>query len=593
MNKKRRLVVEIKKTSKRIYVLVFLSFVFCLIFFYSYNQVNYKDGSSYGLSSQKGVDIFVKIIGNHAPIISINTSEIYVCENSLLNYPFRVIDLDGDVCDGTISPMNPFYVTYYSVIDPVTNQYLIYSGILGKDDAGGVNNGFKRYPETIFMDDHHNNIDSKNVNITVIEVNNPPVIQPIGVKTVWTHGENSTFNYQVMANDLEDGDSNSGKLGFNISFSGIKLFNISKNGTMYFIPDSDQIGNYHIQVCVNDTGIKKPHPNISLCNQDGGSLYSCDNFSLTITDQNRPPKIITHFPENLSIDYTDGENVYFNISSHDPDGTIVDNYWYVDDVLNKFDKENNKSNFLFNYICGFNGKSKIKVVITDGLLNDSLEWNLSVSRAACVSPGGSSGGGGGGVACIEKWVCNDWSICQNLKDNFNLNKINFKVNTLINNRCSLFKWDDSVCGYQTRNCTDLKKCRSNITMPGIMQECYYTKNPSCNDSIKNCHNGSCELLTDCGGPCKSCPTCSDGIKNQNEEEIDCGGVCPVCKKETPQTPAIDYFKIIMFFSIIFLILAIIGIGILGFRYIILQKKLGEITNRSISLQSSNDILKQS
>ena len=43
----------------------------------------------------------------------------------------------------------------------------------------------------------------------------------------------------------------------------------------------------------------------------------------------------------------------------------------------------------------------------------------------------------------------------------------------------------------------------------------------------------CEILTDCGGPCSPCPTCSDGILNchvngQCEEGLDCGGPCKPC-----------------------------------------------------------------
>jgi hypothetical protein len=38
--------------------------------------------------------------------------------------------------------------------------------------------------------------------------------------------------------------------------------------------------------------------------------------------------------------------------------------------------------------------------------------------------------------------------------------------------------------------------------------------PSCFDGIQNCHDGDCEEGVDCGGPCKSCMSCSDGIQNQ-------------------------------------------------------------------------------
>jgi len=55
---------------------------------------------------------------------------------------------------------------------------------------------------------------------------------------------------------------------------------------------------------------------------------------------------------------------------------------------------------------------------------------------------------------------------------------------------------------------------------------------TCFDGIKNCHDGSCEEGIDCGGPCKPCLSCFDGIQNQGEEGIDCGGPCKPC----PTTP---------------------------------------------------------
>jgi hypothetical protein len=45
---------------------------------------------------------------------------------------------------------------------------------------------------------------------------------------------------------------------------------------------------------------------------------------------------------------------------------------------------------------------------------------------------------------------------------------------------------------------------------------------TCNDGIQN----QGETGVDCGGPCPACPSCTDGIKNQGETGIDCGGPCP-------------------------------------------------------------------
>jgi hypothetical protein len=51
-----------------------------------------------------------------------------------------------------------------------------------------------------------------------------------------------------------------------------------------------------------------------------------------------------------------------------------------------------------------------------------------------------------------------------------------------------------------------------------------TVTATCDDGIQN--QGEEDI--DCGGPCKSCATCDDGIKNQDEAGIDCGGPCSPC-----------------------------------------------------------------
>jgi len=50
---------------------------------------------------------------------------------------------------------------------------------------------------------------------------------------------------------------------------------------------------------------------------------------------------------------------------------------------------------------------------------------------------------------------------------------------------------------------------------------------TCSDGIQNQR----EQGVDCGGPCPACQTCTDGVQNQNEQGIDCGGVCKPCPVE--------------------------------------------------------------
>lgn len=47
---------------------------------------------------------------------------------------------------------------------------------------------------------------------------------------------------------------------------------------------------------------------------------------------------------------------------------------------------------------------------------------------------------------------------------------------------------------------------------------------TCSDGIQN----QGETAIDCGGPCAACPTCEDGIQNGNETAVDCGGSCSPC-----------------------------------------------------------------
>lgn len=53
---------------------------------------------------------------------------------------------------------------------------------------------------------------------------------------------------------------------------------------------------------------------------------------------------------------------------------------------------------------------------------------------------------------------------------------------------------------------------------------------TCSDGIQN----QDETGIDCGGVCAPCPTCTDGIQNGDETGVDCGGsVCPACANGTP------------------------------------------------------------
>ncbi|MFC1666194.1 hypothetical protein ACFLZF_00585, partial [Nanoarchaeota archaeon] len=398
--------------------------------------------------------------------------------------------------------------------------------------------------------------DTKNINITVIEINNPPVVEEIGVQTVWTNGTNSIFNKSIEVTDIESGNTTSGNLSFELTFlNGNKFFDIDNDGVMSFVANSSLIGSYNISVCATDRELDSIPENISLCNQDGLNQTTCKNFSLAITDENRAPTIISSYPSLIG-SVAGTTNLYFNISKIDPDGNIPDAHWYINRNLIETDIGNPTDEFNYNFGCGVGGDYLIEAIITDGYLNDSISWPITIVKVDCPKSSSKGGGGAGRkspeIPCYTNWVCDNWKVCQNSELSLDLGIIAGTDYRSIKKSCDSIGLFDEICGIQIRNCLDLNNCNLTSQIPDKFQSCHFTKEPDCFDEIKNCHNKACELLIDCGGPCKPCPTCSDGIKNQGEEKIDCGGPCPwKCIETVPFVK--KYFKQILLIITIILV----------------------------------------
>ncbi len=520
---------------------------------------------------------------NSAPSIIDIGNEIFVCENNKTLTYFNVTDPDGDSLDVRISPSFPFFVSpALTFKGNIITQIDLFSGILDKSYTD-KSKGYKTYREILSADDGKL-IDTKPVNITVVEINNAPNLSRIGVQTVWTKGDDSTFNYQAQVLDVEDGNQNSLNLNFSLLFldNAPKLFGINNNGTMIFTPNVSLISAgvynlsvYNISVCVQDKGIIETHSDIiSICGQNGGPIKTCTSFSLTLTDANRAPVITSYNPTNLSFNASDMQRLYFNFTTRDPDGTFPDLYWYVDNDLVSFAGGSLYGELNYSFPCRTAGEHIVKADVTDGLLNTTLVWNITALFLECpinVAVGGPAGGGGGGSfsRCDVKWGCTDWGLCQNTEASFKdklLSKEDYKI---IKNNCKEFFLDDN-CGFEVRNCQDVNMCNSTVLRPDEIGYCTFTTNPSCSDGLKNCHNGQCELLIDCGGSCNACPTCTDKIKDQGEEGLDCGGPCPlVCP---PKPPILERIKA-GYILIILIVLLLIGVLLQVIRIIRKRQKI--------------------
>jgi hypothetical protein len=294
---------------------------------------------------------------------------------------------------------------------------------------------------------------------------------------------------------------------------------------------------------------------------------------LTVTNSNRIPQILSYGPLTSNFTMNGTTATTLNATVYDPDMTNAypSIEWYVDGVIQAGEGSDNKTFDNFSYLpgCGISGVHNITIVTSDGLLASSVSWNVTVNNIVCppaVIEGGSGGGGGGGGAiagyCMENWVCDNWGPCQNVDRSFSAKTLSPEDYFRLNEICAQNQYDGRFCGFQITSCQDLALCNNTIPKvpkPAEMRSCYFTENPNCIDGITNCHDGSCELLVDCGGPCGPCPTCSDEKRNQGEEGIDCGGPCPfACEAE-------EGFQGISFLIIGLLIVAVIVIVFILFK----------------------------
>ncbi|MCD4771475.1 hypothetical protein K8R30_03600 [archaeon] len=479
--------------------------------------------------------IFFVNVSNSAPLLCNISDPILVCEGTSLDYGFNATDVDEDDLVGSISPSNPFYLASNGRVVNMS-FFSVISGALGKGDVGN-------HSESISVLDPFDEVDSKDTTIDVIEINNVPALEDIGAQTVWLVGDDSTFYRVVDVVDVEDGSAPDGNLSFNLTWAGNEdLFDIgATNGTMNYTPVVGHEGSvYSLLVCVEDNALGSTHENISLCAPRGGDKESaCDSFTLTVTDENRAPVVVNWTPLSSVFSVAGMVNVGFYAEVYDADGTIPDINWFVDGVLREHNEDISTDTFVHNFGCENGGAHWVEVVTTDGLLDDSQRWDISVSEVECSDPSESGGGAvGGGGYCIENWFCDDWEVCQNVKRSFDVGILSVEDYALAQDVClQNEEADDRFCGFQLTKCYDLNACNRSdpiLERPIERRFCYFTENPSCFDGFTNCHHGECELLVDCGGPCKPCATCSDGIQNQGEGGVDCGGPCPyVCEPAVP------------------------------------------------------------
>lgn len=274
----------------------------------------------------------------------------------------------------------------------------------------------------------------------------------------------------------------------------------------------------------------------------GEYYYSRLEWNITVQNVNRPPYFIEIIPDFTW--YTDNVLRAFYLADYatDPDVEIGDGD-YLSFTMNYLSGRNITGTispgypFLvtFSQPLNFTGTQVVSFNVTDshGAVSTSNNLTLTVLPIGVASmpgdeairsessgplvpykKGSEMGSYSSPVKCEEQWYCSKW-VCK-------------------------------PSNIMYRTCFDLNYCGTEHDKPSLEDSCTYI--PECYDGIKNQQEddvdcgGPCppcwtcydrqqnqgEEGIDCGGPCKPCPSCNDGIRNQNEDSVDCGGPCPPC-----------------------------------------------------------------
>ncbi|WP_455393264.1 right-handed parallel beta-helix repeat-containing protein, partial [[Eubacterium] cellulosolvens] len=228
---------------------------------------------------------------NHQPIIINPPQEsIYIDEEDLFYYDFNFTDLDGD------------NVTWHHTTDA---DWLNTIGL-----SSGILNGTPTDPDlgtfyvNVSCNDSFKGADFCNFTITVNNTNDPPMI--ISKQNSDIAYEDVFFLHDFNVFDSDPGDSHTWSFDTNAKW----LYPINKLlGTIYGTPKQSHVGEYYINITVEDAELE----------------YDYYNYTLRVYPTNDAPKIINR--ENKSVTISEEARYYYDFDYYDEDFDKV--CWYL------------------------------------------------------------------------------------------------------------------------------------------------------------------------------------------------------------------------------------------------------------------------
>lgn len=254
-------------------------------------STNYNGPDSFTFKANDGladsnvatVNITVNPVNDPPALIPIGNKATN--EGELLEFTVAATDPDGDALAYSASNLPTG-----STFDPGTGKFTWTPGF---DQAGS-------YPNVLFTATDNGSPPlsaSETITITVGNVNRPPILTPIGNKTV---DEMQILQFTITATD-PDGD------GLTYGAGGLPngaLFDPATQ-TFTWTPTYAQAGNYVVSFTVTDNG--------------SPAASASETITITVSNVNRPPVLAPIGDKNTN----EGELLQFTITATDPDGDTL------------------------------------------------------------------------------------------------------------------------------------------------------------------------------------------------------------------------------------------------------------------------------
>ncbi len=189
-------------------------------------------------------------------------------------------------------------------------------------------------------------------------LNRAPIITS---EPVTTATEDNPYSYQVEAIDPE-GDT----LIYSFALKPEGMSINSKDGLITWMPNNSQVGIHKVIVEISD-----------------GKQSITQSFEIEVVNVNNPPQIFSYFPTNLNIEINEGDSVKFEVQAKDVDlNTTLDYRWFLEEKLisnSSATGNNSKSSWKYYSKYGDYGTKTVKVLISDGKLEENIQWKVTVN----------------------------------------------------------------------------------------------------------------------------------------------------------------------------------------------------------------------